>query len=76
MQALGRHFLSDVSAERAVDRLVRLRGILEANGNCCASATGTTVPMMPPINVKNWISPEISIFSASGSPPGSLLFSA
>ena len=49
---------------------------LNANGNCCASATGTTVPMMPPIRVKNWISPAISIFSASGSPPGSLLFSA
>ena len=49
---------------------------LKANGNCWLSATGTTVPMMPPIKVKNWISPAISIFSAVGSPPGSLLFSA
>src|SRR5215470_17164023 len=49
---------------------------LKANGTCCASATGTTVPMMPPIRVKNWISPASSFFSASGSPPGILLFSA
>jgi len=40
------------------------------------SAIGTTVPMMPPIRVKNWISPAISIFSAAGSPAASLLFSA
>ena len=41
-----------------------------ANGTCCTSAAGTSVPRMPPIRVKNWMSPATSALSAAGSLPG------
>ena len=46
----------------------------KANGTCCTSAAGTMVPRMPPISVKNWMSPATSAFSAAGSLPWMLLF--
>ena len=49
--------------------------VLNANGTCWISATGTTAPSTPPISVKNWISPATSIFSAAGSLPATLLLS-
>ena len=50
--------------------------VRNANGTCCTSATGMMVPRMPPINVKNSISPATSALSAAGSLPWMLLFCA
>src|SRR5262249_54608571 len=76
IHALCRHLLADIAAERSIDRLVRLRRRLEGERHLLGLRHRHDRADDAPMSVKNWISPVRSFFSASGSPPAILLFSA